>query len=69
MEAKAFLVTGASGFPRYHMCKYLVTRHQTVRGMDIEAFDYTDIANEVTFFKGDIRLSRTAIDCQSNSSK
>jgi len=55
MEAKAFLVTGASGFLGYHMCKYLVTRHQTVRGMDIETFDYTDIANEVTFFKGDIR--------------
>ena len=37
------------------MCKYLVTRHQTVRGMDIETFDYTDIADEVNFFKGDIR--------------
>ena len=55
MEAKAFLVTGASGFLGYHMCKYLVTKRQMVRGIDIEAFDYPDIADGVTFFRGDIR--------------
>ena len=55
MEAKAFLVTGASGFLGYHVCKYLVNRHKIVRGMDVEVFDYPDIADKVTFFKGDIR--------------
>ncbi|GAG93525.1 unnamed protein product, partial [marine sediment metagenome] len=55
MEARTFLVTGASGFLGYHMCKYLVTKCQIVRGIDIEVFDYPDIADGVTFFKGDIR--------------
>ncbi len=55
METKAFLVTGASGFLGYHICKYLTTKRQTVRGMDIEALDYPDIADKVTFFKEDIR--------------
>lgn len=52
---KAFLVTGASGFLGYHMCKYLITRGKTVRGIDIEAFDYPDITDKIEFFKGDIR--------------
>ena len=55
MEEKVFLITGASGFLGYHMCKYLVTRHQTVRGIDIEPFNYTDIAGGVNFLEGDIR--------------
>lgn len=55
MEARTFLVTGASGFLGYHMCKYLVTRGNKARGIDIEAFNYPDITNAVTFFKGDIR--------------
>lgn len=37
------------------MCKHLVAKRQTVRGIDIEAFEYPDIADKVTFFKGDIR--------------
>lgn len=55
MEARTFLVTGASGFLGYHMCKYLVARGNRVRGIDIEAFDYPDIIDAVTFFEGDIR--------------
>ena len=55
MKAKTFLVTGASGFLGYHICKYLLAKGQIVRGIDIAAFDYPDIADEVTFFKGDIR--------------
>jgi len=39
----------------YHVCKYLISRGKTVRGIDIEAFDYPDISDSVAFFKGDIR--------------
>ncbi len=55
MEAGTFLITGASGFLGYQLCNYLVTRGKTVRGIDIEVFDYPDIADKVTFFRGDIR--------------
>ena len=55
MVVKTYLVTGASGFLGYHVCRYLVGRSQKVKGIDIEAFDYPDIADKVTFFKGDIR--------------
>ena len=55
MAAKKFLVTGASGFLGYHICNYLLAKGQKVRGIDIAPFDYPDIADEVTFFKGDIR--------------
>jgi nucleoside-diphosphate-sugar epimerase len=55
MTVRTFLVTGASGFLGYHLCKYLVSKDKIIRGIDIEAFDYPDIADKVTFFKGDIR--------------
>jgi len=55
MAMAKYLVTGASGFLGYHICKYLVSRGRKVQGIDIEAFDYPDIANKVAFFKGDIR--------------
>lgn len=55
MEGKVFLVTGASGFLGYHICRYLVSHGKTVRGIDIEAFDYLDIADDVSFFREDIR--------------
>lgn len=53
---KTFLVTGASGFLGYHTCKHLASKGM-VRGIDIESFDYTDIADKdkIVFFKGDIR--------------
>ena len=58
MEAKTFLVTGASGFLGYHTCKYLVSKNKEVKGIDIEPFAYPDLADRVTFFKGDIRDSQ-----------
>ena len=57
MEARVFLVTGVSGFLGYHLCRDLITRGKVVRGIDIEAFNYPDISDKVTFFKGDIRDS------------
>ena len=55
MEIKTFLVTGSSGFLGYHMCKYLVSKDKKVKGIDIEAFNYPEIAAKVIFFRGDIR--------------
>lgn len=55
MDARSFLVTGASGFLGYHMCRYLATHGETVTGIDVEPFDYPDVINKVTFFEGDIR--------------
>jgi len=55
MGAKAFLVTGASGFLGYHVCKYLISRDKAVRGIDIEPFGYSDISDSIAFCKGDIR--------------
>ncbi|MEA3253566.1 MAG: NAD-dependent epimerase/dehydratase family protein [Chloroflexota bacterium] len=55
MEGKTFLVTGASGFLGYHVCRALLEKEQKVRGIDIEDFAYPDISDSVDFFKGDIR--------------
>lgn len=52
---RTLLVTGASGFLGYHLCKYLVSKGEIIKGIDIESFVYPDIADKVTFFKGDIR--------------
>ncbi len=50
-----FLVTGASGFLGYHLCKYLVAKGYQVRGIDINDFDYPNLKGSVEFIKGDIR--------------
>lgn len=55
MEPKVFLITGASGFLGYHLCKHLTALGQVVKGIDVEDFDYPDIAGKVSFHKGDIR--------------
>jgi len=55
MELRTFLVTGASGFLGYHVCKWLGTQGKAVRGIDIAAFDYPDISDGVAFFEGDVR--------------
>ncbi len=52
---KTFLVTGASGFLGYHMCKYLLRKGCKVKGIDIAPFEYKDLKNKVEFFQGDIR--------------
>ena len=53
--SKTFLVTGASGFLGYHVCKYLVNKKQRVIGVDIHDFEYDDLKDKVEFYKGDIR--------------
>ncbi|MFC2002703.1 NAD-dependent epimerase/dehydratase family protein [Chloroflexota bacterium] len=57
MPAKTFLITGASGFLGYHLCRTLLDRGEVTRGIDIEPFAYPDITDGVTFFHGDIRDS------------
>ncbi len=49
------LVTGAAGFLGYHTCKHFLDKGAEVRGIDLTAFDYPDLAGRVRFFQGDIR--------------
>lgn len=56
-KSRVFLVTGASGFMGYHMCKFLLNKGQKVIGVDIQEFKYPDLKN-VKFYKGDIRDER-----------
>ena len=58
-EAKSFMVTGASGFLGYWVCRDLCGRDIKVIGIDLADFDYPDISDKVTFFKGDIRDAGT----------
>jgi nucleoside-diphosphate-sugar epimerase len=51
----SWLVTGASGFLGYHVCRRLVEQGVIVRGIDIAPFDYPDLATQVEFLQGDIR--------------
>ena len=53
-----FLVTGASGFLGYHVCKFLIEKNQEVIGLDVNDFEYDDLKNEIKFYKGDIRDSK-----------
>ena len=53
--SEQWLVTGASGFLGYHMCRHLVDRGIGVRGVDIAAFDYPDLVSDVQFTQGDVR--------------
>lgn len=52
---KKWLVTGASGFLGYHVCKFLIEKKQEVVATDIQDFTYTDLIDKVKFVKGDIR--------------
>lgn len=55
MQPTSFLVTGASGFLGYHLCRRLVDLGKPVTGLDIAPFDYPDLAERITFVQGDIR--------------
>ena len=51
---KTFLITGASGFLGYNLCRYLLKKGQRVVGIDMSDFNYPEIS-KIKFFKGDIR--------------
>jgi len=47
-----WVVTGASGFLGYHMCRFLLKKRIKVRGVDLSPFEYD---MKVDFHQGDIR--------------
>jgi len=50
-----WLVTGASGFFGYFMCKKIVETGEVCVGVDINPFEYEDLKEKVEFYKVDIR--------------
>jgi len=49
-----FLVTGGAGFLGINLCRYLLSRHHSVRSLDIAAFDYPE-KTAVDAIQGDVR--------------
>ncbi|MBR9680806.1 MAG: NAD(P)-dependent oxidoreductase [Candidatus Altiarchaeota archaeon] len=49
-----WLVTGASGFLGYHVCKFLIDNKVEVVATDINDFPFDDLKDKVKFHKGDI---------------
>ena len=54
---KTWVVTGASGFLGYNMCKFLLNKRVKVKGVDLSPFEYDDL-KDVEFYQGDIRDSQ-----------
>ncbi len=55
MAFQKYLITGASGFLGYHLCRSLVEAGKTVTGIDIAPFEYEELAARVQFVHNDIR--------------
>jgi nucleoside-diphosphate-sugar epimerase len=49
------LVTGGSGFLGINLVRYLLARGHAVASLDMVDFDYPDVRDSVTVFRGDIR--------------
>jgi len=50
-----YLVTGGSGFLGINLIRYLNSRGNSIRSLDIEDFDYPDAKDKIEIIKGDIR--------------
>jgi len=52
--SKLFLITGGAGFLGINLCRYLLSRHHSVRSLDIASFDYPE-KTAIDAILGDIR--------------
>ena len=52
--AARYLITGGAGFLGINLCRYLLTRGERVRSLDIAPFDYPE-RQQVEVIEGDIR--------------
>lgn len=53
-----FLITGGSGFLGINLVRYLHERGHQVVSLDLVEFDYPDMMDKITAYKGDIRNSQ-----------
>jgi len=53
--SEVWVVTGASGFLGYHVCKFLVEKGVECRGIDINPFEFKTLKGLVDFHRVDIR--------------
>lgn len=52
---KTFLITGGSGFLGINLVRFLLAKQQRVVSLDLVPFDYPDVQDKITAYKGDIR--------------
>ncbi|MCX7875427.1 MAG: NAD(P)-dependent oxidoreductase [Melioribacteraceae bacterium] len=49
------LITGGAGFLGINLIRHLIKENHNIISLDIADFDYNDVKNRITIFKGDIR--------------
>jgi nucleoside-diphosphate-sugar epimerase len=54
MTTKKVLITGGSGFLGINLCRYLLDKGYDINVIDINDFDYPDVKDKISFFKGNI---------------
>jgi len=55
MDSNTVLITGGSGFLGINLCRHLHKKGFKIHVLDLVEFDYSDMADKIKFFKGDIR--------------
>ncbi|MCW8961268.1 MAG: NAD-dependent epimerase/dehydratase family protein, partial [Ignavibacteriaceae bacterium] len=53
------LVTGGSGFLGINLIRYLYSKGNQIKSLDLVDFDYPDIKDKIEIIKGDIRDKAT----------
>lgn len=52
---KKCLITGGAGFLGINLIRYLLAKNWSVTSLDIADFNFSDVKNQITILKGDVR--------------